>query len=562
MQVWFLASAWKRARSGKIWSRFQSAPADGRARGDLARLLPTPPVLGLATQPGAMLILCDRIDPDLLNFQAHFVHTAICLVTGNPALADAAPPGITVACGDIGDRRWLRSLAAFHGPNLIIDQRRRGALAQAWALTVLHGALARGGVYAVRARAFPGERRAGPTPLNPILERRFATAGLLPAEDDPNQRRAGYRLFVKTASGPTPIRVRPAAEIPAPPAVTIAAPTYRRPLAEIVDAPSWIDETVAHYAGLEVTPPEARVYRYRDAVVFGYGIVQIGDAIVDESLINRDRTDFLGALSLQADGTGQVHHTLPGPRRIAGRTVHLWQMWGENYGHWLIECLPRLHIAQRAGLLDGANVTVQASIAMEPIYRQSLAVLGIGPERIVRLNHREVVFEELVYPTPVTRQPFVKSPLVIDAAFDLRDRIGPPPVPLSERIYVSRNRTGRRRLANEDAVIALLRERGYRVVHPETESFARQVQIFAAARLVVGSMGAALSNLAFAPQGVRCLMLTNRDMLDDFFLDLVGLKEGTYVSLHGTSLSPDQGMHSDYTIAIDTLRVVLDRHGL
>ena len=56
-------------------------------------------------------------------------------------------------------------------------------------------------------------------------------------------------------------------------------------------------------------------------------------------------------------------------------------------------------------------------------------------------------------------------------------------------------------------------------------------------------------------------MLTNQDMMDDFFLDLMGLKEGHYVSIHGTSLSPELGMQSDYTIDTDILRAALDRHG-
>lgn len=389
-------------------------------------------------------------------------------------------------------------------------------------------------------------------------ERHLARAGFLPAAGEHG---SGYRVLQKPAIPPMSIRVEPASAIPGPPAIVIEAPPYRRPVAEVIGAPDWMDGSIAYHSGREVVPPEARIHRFREALVFGYGIVQVGGAIVDESLINRDREAFLGALSLGADGSGEVHHTLPRPRRIPGRTVHLWQMWAENYGHWIIECLPRLHLAARAGLLDGARVTVQTTPTMETLYRESLAVLGIAADRIVWLNHREVVFEELVYPTPITQQPLVKSPLVIEAAFHLRDRIGPPAEPLPERIYVSRNRSGRRRLANEEAVVALLSERGYQVVHPETESFARQVQIFAAARFVVGGMGAALSNLAFAPEGVQCLMLTNQDMLDDFFLDLVGLKQGRYVSLHGTSLSPEDGMHSDYTISIEGLSDLLERHG-
>lgn len=552
MQVWFLPAAWKRAWTSGIWRRFRSALGAEATQGDLARLARAPEVVALATEPSAILILCDRVDPDLAAFGARFIQAPICLVTETPGLEAEVPPDVGVHRGPVGDRHWLHGLAAYHGPNLVIDQRADDPYAQARAFAVLRPRLARGGAYALRTRSGLTARLRS----SRALDQRLAATGMV-------DRRAetGYRIVAAPGASSTPIRVRPASGIAGSHVATVPAPAYRRAEADLVDAPAWIADAVATYAGRTVTPPEARVHRFQDAIVFGYGLVQVGDSLVEESLINRDRSAYLGALTLGPDGEAEVRHTLPRPRRIAGRSVHLWQLWGENYGHWLIECLPRLHVAARAGLLDGARVTVQAMPGMEGLYRDSLAAFGIGPDRIVWLNQREVVFEELIYPSPITRQPIVKSPLVIEAALHLRDRIGPPEEALPERIYVSRNRSGRRRLANEAEVIALLAERGYRVVHPEAEPFARQVRIFAAARFVVGGMGAALANLAFGPDGLRCLMLTNRDMLDDFFLDLAGLKAGRYVSIHGTSLSPELGMQSDYTIDLDTLRETLDRHG-
>ncbi|KQO68843.1 glycosyltransferase family 61 protein [Methylobacterium sp. Leaf89] len=533
----------------------RSAEAGNTARGDLSRLARVPAILAMATRPSAILILCDELVPGLEPFGRRFIQAPICLVTTNLDLATQAPGDVTVACGRLDDRRWLRGLARFHGPSLIVDQRRCSEAERAFAFAVLYPMLARGGVYAVPERTGFRARLPALNPSARLLDQRLAALG------EGGRRHGGYRMVGRPDAAPASIRLRPAAEIPAPSAISIDAPPYRRALAELVGAPPRIADFAARFSGSEAVPPGARVYRFRDARVFGFALVQVGDALVEESLINRDRGDYLGALTLTPDGTGSVHHTLPHPRRVSGRTVHLWQLWAENYGHWLIECLPRLHVAARAGLLDGAKVTVHAIPAMETVYRDSLAALGIGADRIVWLTQREVVFAELVYPTPITRQPITKSPLVIDSAREIRQRIGPPPEPLAERIYVSRNRNARRRLVNEAEVIAVLAERGYQTVHPETECFARQVQIFAAARFVIGGMGAALSNLAFAEPGVRCLMLTNQDMLDDFFLDLVGLVRGTYVCIHGSSAAPDLGMQSDYAIPIDILRETLDRHG-
>lgn len=543
-----------------MWSLVRPARAGGAARGDLSRLALDPAILAMVIRPSVILVLCDRLDPDLDAFGRRFQSATICLATGNPHLAGEAPggqvpAGMTVALGDTADEHWLWTLAAEHGPSLVIDQRDASDVERARAFAVLHPALAHGGLYAIGEASGPWAVLRTFRPSARALDRRLAATG------GRQSRQGGYRVVVKPDTVPRPIRLRTAAEIPAPPGVFIDAPTYRRANAALIGAPPGLAAFGEHFSGSEVIPPQARVYRFPEAIVFGFALVQVGDALVEESLINRDRGDYLGALSLAPDGTGTVHHRLPTPRRVPGRTVHLWQLWAENYGHWIIECLPRLHVAARAGLLDGAKVTVQAIPSMAPVYRETLAALGIAPDRIVWMTQSEVVFEELIYPTPITRQPITKSPLVIDAARALRDRIGTPPEPLPERIYVSRNRNARRRLANEAEVVALLAERGYRIVHPETETFARQVQIFAAARSVIGGMGAALSNLAFSEPGVQCLMLTNEDMPDDFFLDLVGLVGGRYVSLHGDSLAPDLGMQSDYIIPVALLRETLDRYG-
>jgi capsular polysaccharide biosynthesis protein len=202
-------------------------------------------------------------------------------------------------------------------------------------------------------------------------------------------------------------------------------------------------------------------------------------------------------------------------------------------------------------------ISDNASVSMRKVYADTLVMMGVPRDRIVELPDTTYRVSDVVYPTPLTIQPWVKSAAVIRVLETLRqhgDRhIGSP-----EKLFVSRAGSGSRQLLNEEAVLEVLASKGYVFVQPETLSVAQQITIFSCARLVIGTLGAGLSNVAFAPTGVRVLALATQHMCDDFFWDLVSLKGGQYTSLHGRATSPDYGMHSDFVIDMAIFKRVLN----
>ena len=169
---------------------------------------------------------------------------------------------------------------------------------------------------------------------------------------------------------------------------------------------------------------------------------------------------------------------------------------------------------------------------MQRVYIDSLALFGIPPEHIVFTSDAPIRVEQLLYPAPLTVQPWIKAPLAVHVLEKLARPLETwnPAIARHERLYVSRNRAGRRRLFNEDELVALLTARGCLPICPEQLSLYDQIATFSQARRVIGNLGGALSNLAFAPRGVRLLALTSQFMQDDFFWDLVSHKAGRYVS--------------------------------
>lgn len=75
----------------------------------------------------------------------------------------------------------------------------------------------------------------------------------------------------------------------------------------------------------------------------------------------------------------------------------------------------------------------------------------------------------------------------------------------SRRLLISRRETARRRVLNEDDLVARLEPLGFERVYPETLTLPQQAAIFAEASHIIAPHGAGLGNMSFSAPGTRAL---------------------------------------------------------
>lgn len=166
--------------------------------------------------------------------------------------------------------------------------------------------------------------------------------------------------------------------------------------------------------------------------------------------------------------------------------------WQGAFYHWVFEVLPRLHLAEKAGyLISGGKTKVYVEVAC-PFQKESLELLGITPDQMVNAHEYAAVR------TPQLIVPSISETPTVWACHFLREKFFPklsrrPPL----RLYVSRSDASRRRILNEDEVVALLKKYGFEKVELSSRSFKDQAELFHAAEAVVGPHGAGLSHLVF-----------------------------------------------------------------
>lgn len=167
----------------------------------------------------------------------------------------------------------------------------------------------------------------------------------------------------------------------------------------------------------------------------------------------------------------------------------------ENYYHWILDILPRIHLL---GDFREAVDCFAVPAKLTPAQIESLSAFGINRNAMLLLEEKTKVFcERLLVPTlPGSdgNTPDWAIQALRDACLPLvKDR------PRAKRkVYLVRGGTHRRPVVNEEEVIEYVAARGFEPVSLSGDSFSLQVETFRDAELIVAPHGAPLVNLVFA----------------------------------------------------------------
>jgi Glycosyltransferase 61 len=278
-----------------------------------------------------------------------------------------------------------------------------------------------------------------------------------------------------------------------------------------------------------------------------------GGRVVGEPplVLTRDRRALTESVldETQLRGHPAMYGGLPRAELIPGRLLVLTGPWGANWYHWLLEVLPRAALLPLE--VDGeADVLVPANLNLAQ--EECLTRLGVPPRR--RRPHRggHVAAEELVFPS------FVASSGTPPrwALSWLRDRFGIEPRRHDRRLYVSRADAPTRRVVNEAALGAMLRERGFETVIGGKLGLEEQMRPYAEAAVVIGPHGAGLANLCATTDA------TVIELHRDGQLNLCYFAQANAQGLDYWYLRCEPEGHADLRVDLDLLAGTLDAAGI
>lgn len=179
-----------------------------------------------------------------------------------------------------------------------------------------------------------------------------------------------------------------------------------------------------------------------------------------------------------------------------------------NYFHWMIELLPRVHLIERAGFkLDQINSYV-INTEDRPYQKETLILLGIPEDKIVKPSQSlHFKADQLIVPALVRGY---KNQIIPQwACYYTRNlvlsQLSSSCSSQNRRIYISRKKANFRRIENEEEITDLLESYGFEILSLESFSVLDQAALFSQAEMIVAPHGAGLTNLIFCRPETKIL---------------------------------------------------------
>lgn len=201
-------------------------------------------------------------------------------------------------------------------------------------------------------------------------------------------------------------------------------------------------------------------------------------------------------------------HNLEGktPRRMIGLSAAVGHFNIGVYGHWLLECVPKLMLL--AGSVNDLPPfrLVMHRWAPDFVFKWIELILPNTPVEIYDFNTEYLVCDEVIFPSCLARNGYFFHPISNMLFDDLVKAYSKPSAPRS--LYLTRqSQSGYREMSNRNEIESIARSAGLEMISPETLSIPDQISLFSNANLIVGEFGSAMHNSIFSDAHTKVFCL-------------------------------------------------------
>ncbi len=252
--------------------------------------------------------------------------------------------------------------------------------------------------------------------------------------------------------------------------------------------------------------PQTSLLELRDVRISSDGILLQAGRILPESFafpVNRQNWKRRSVMKVLVS-----NYLFKRARKFSNNGLWVTDDWSRGYFHWLTDVLPRI-MAVKDRLSDLVLLLPQSYQDLEFVLA-SLRPFNISNVEFIA-NSEVLVCDRILLPSHTAPSGHYNEELIRSVAELLTGCYGNQPAEhLGERIYVSRSSARKRKIDNETALLNILKEFDFEIVHTEDYSFEQQVNIASHARHLVSNHGAGLTNMLFMSNKSNVLELRHK----------------------------------------------------
>lgn len=226
---------------------------------------------------------------------------------------------------------------------------------------------------------------------------------------------------------------------------------------------------------------------------------------------------------------------------LEGEAYWITDIWSQGYFHWMTDTLARLYaikdkIQNKILLLPGDYSKVEyINSSLEPFSLQD-----------VRFIQNKFHCKNLNIPTHVALTGNYNEEIIRGLRNLYTNHYQVSNIDdSSERIYISRGKTQKRKIINENELINVIEKYGFRTIHFEDHTFEEQVKIALGTRFLISNHGGGLSNILFMRSGSKMIELRKAgDNHNNCFYSLASCLNIDYFYQLCNSPNPDENAHT------------------
>lgn len=197
--------------------------------------------------------------------------------------------------------------------------------------------------------------------------------------------------------------------------------------------------------------------------------------------------------------------------------------WSTEYFHWLTDALTRYVWCEE---YSKSSIVILPSKFEERRYIvESLDFLNINYKI---LNKKKAFITNLILPSHTANTGNYNTQIINK----LNDKFTNYCSKGTRRIYASRQKADKRKIKNEDELVAFLIKYDFDIHFFEDYSFEKQVKLLNQTEILIGLHGAGLTNMLFMPKGGKIVELRNHsDTINNCYFSLASEIDHEYYYL-------------------------------
>lgn len=278
------------------------------------------------------------------------------------------------------------------------------------------------------------------------------------------------------------------------------------------------------------------VFEIKNSVIKPNGIIFISNNKVILQTVHDLPSSSLNKLTIKH---------MQGNEEIKGNAILLTKYGYKNYGHWLIEILPKIKFIEQAGydLRELTFIVGDTKSKMDEVVLSSLHLyLGFKPN-LIKISD-EIKVQNLIYCTPITKHPFKMHP---DISIFYKQFLQVAQVNNdnpTKKLFINRKSAKNRKISNDVEIENFFINNNFEIIDPADFSFFEQIKLFASAKIIVGIAGAGMTNTIFTNQASKIVYLVPPSMPNLFFYQLASIFQQDYYEYRGLSINKEENMFS------------------